>query len=66
LIALQKFDKYHSKNIIKEFYPAISEKWFYSLCRKELSELEYDYLKPNVNGFVIENHNNGSSFKSLP
>ena len=62
---LQKFDKYHSKNIIKEFYPAISEQVvLFPLLEKELSELEYDYLKPNVNKvFVIENTNNGSSFK---
>ena len=62
---LQKFDKYHSKNIIKEFYPAISEQVvLFPLLEKELSELEYDYLKPNVNKvFVIENHNNSSSFK---
>lgn len=62
---LQKFDKYHSKNIIKEFYPAISEQVvLFPLLEKELSELEYDYLKPNVNKvFVIENHNNGSTFK---
>lgn len=64
---LQKFDKYHSKNIIKEFYPAISEQVvLFPLLEKELSEFEYDYLKPNVNKvFVIENHNNGSSFKSF-
>jgi len=62
---LQKFDKYHSKNIIKEFYPAISEQVvLFPLLEKELSELEYDYLKPNVNKvFVIENNNSGSSFK---
>lgn len=62
---LQKFDKYHSKNIIKEFYPAISEQVvLFPLLEKELSELEYDYLKPNVNKvFVIENHHNGSSFR---
>lgn len=62
---LQKFDKYHSKNIIKEFYPAISEQVvLFPLLEKELSELEYDYLRPNVNKvFVIENHNNSSSFK---
>jgi len=64
---LQKFDKYHSKNIIKELYPAISEQVvLFPLLEKELSELEFDYLKPNVNKvFVIENHNNGSSFKSF-
>lgn len=62
---LQKFDKYHSKNIIKEFYPAISDQVvLFPLLEKELSELEYEYLKPNVNKvFVIENNNDGSSFK---
>jgi DNA sulfur modification protein DndD len=65
---LQKFDKYHSKNIIKEFYPAISEQVvLFPLLEKELSELEYEYLKPNVNKvFVIENRNDGSSFKKYP
>lgn len=63
---LQKFDKYHSKNIIKEFYPAISDQVvLFPLLEKELSELEYDYLKPNVNKvFVIENNSQGSRFKS--
>jgi DNA sulfur modification protein DndD len=61
---LQKFDKDHSKNIIKEFYPAISEQVvLFPLLEKELSELEYDYLKPNVNKvYIIENKNNGSEF----
>lgn len=65
---LQKFDKYHSKNIIKEFYPAISEQVvLFPLLEKELSELEYEYLKPNVNKvFVIENRSDGSSFKKYP
>ncbi|WP_298148555.1 DNA sulfur modification protein DndD [Flavobacterium sp.] len=65
---LQKFDKYHSKNIIKEFYPAISEQVvLFPLLEKELSELEFDYLKPNVSSvFVIENQSYGSCFKPLP
>lgn len=64
---LQKFDKYHSKNIIKEFYPAISEQVvLFPLLEKELSELEYEFLKPSVNKvFVIENSKDGSSFKSF-
>ena len=64
---LQKFDKYHSKNIIKEFYPTISEQVvLFPLLEKELSEEEFEYLKPNVNKvFVIINNPNGSSFKSL-
>lgn len=64
---LQKFDKFHSKNIIKEFYPSISEQVvLFPLLEKELSEMEYDYLKPNVNKvFVIENQDNASGLKEL-
>lgn len=64
---LQKFDKYHSKNIIKEFYPAISSQVvLFPLLEKELSELEYEYLKPHVNKvYQIENFNEGSVFKSM-
>jgi DNA sulfur modification protein DndD len=64
---LQKFDKYHSKNIIKEFYPSISDQVvLFPLLEKELSEIEYSYLKPNVNKvFVIENDNIGSRFKAF-
>jgi len=64
---LQKFDKFHSKNIIKEFYPSISEQVvLFPLLEKELSEMEYDYLKPNVNKvFIIDNKNGSSGFKAL-
>lgn len=63
---LQKFDKYHSKNIIKEFYPDISEQVvLFPLLEKELSEAEYNYLKPNVNKvYTIENAGS-SSFKAV-
>jgi DNA sulfur modification protein DndD len=63
---LQKFDKYHSKNIIKEFYPDISEQVvLLPLLEKELSEAEYDYIKPNVNKvFIIENKD-GSTFTNV-
>lgn len=62
---LQKFDKHHSKNIIQEFYPSISEQVvLFPLLEKELSELEYEFLKPSVNKvFVIENNKEGSTFK---
>ena len=62
---LQKFDKYHSKNIIQEFYPSISEQVvLFPLLEKELSELEYEFLKPSVNKvFVIDNNKEGSTFK---
>ncbi|MBY8961810.1 DNA sulfur modification protein DndD [Flavobacterium sp. D11R37] len=64
---LQKFDKFHSKNIIKEFYPSISDQVvLFPLLEKELSEMEYEYLKPNVSKvFVIENKQGASAFKEL-
>ena len=63
---LQKFDKFHSKNIIKEFYPSISEQVvLFPLLEKELSEAEYDLLKPNLNkAFLIHNTDKGSKIIS--
>ncbi len=63
---LQKFDKYHSKNIIKEFYPSISEQVvLFPLLEKELSENEYELLKPNLNkAFLIHNSEKGSEIVS--
>lgn len=65
---LQKFDKHHSKNIIKEFYPSISEQVvLFPLLEKELSEKEYELLKPNLNKtFLITNEGGASSLKALP
>ena len=60
---LQKFDKHHSKNIIEEFYPTISEQVvLLPLLEKELTEKEYDLIKPNLHKtFVIENKNDKTS-----
>lgn len=54
---LQKFDKKHSKNIICEFYPKISEQVvLFPLLEKELTENEYKILLPNVmKTFLINN-----------
>lgn len=54
---LQKFDEKHSKNIICEFYPKISEQVvLFPLLEKELTEAEYDTLLPKVNkAFLINN-----------
>ncbi len=47
---LQKFDKHHSENIIREFYPNVSEQVvLFPLLQKELTETEYDILLPRVN-----------------
>jgi DNA sulfur modification protein DndD len=52
---LQKFDKQHSKNIIKEFYPNIAgQVILFPLLQKELSETEYSWLLPKVgNAYLI-------------
>ena len=63
---LQKFDNEHSNNIIKQFYPNISgQVVLFPLLEKELSEPEYELLKPNLNGvYLIENNNEGSDVNS--
>lgn len=54
---LQKFDKKHSKNIIADFYPAISEQVvLFPLLEKELSEVEYHLLLPKINKSYLINH----------
>ena len=65
---LQKFDKYHSQNIIQEFYPSISEQVvLFPLLEKELSEKEYELLKPHLGKtFLIENEGGASHLKALP
>ena len=60
---LQKFDKSHSSNVIEQFYPTISEQVvLFPLLEKELSQKEYEQLKPNLNGvYLIQNDSEGSS-----
>ncbi|MCK9159505.1 MAG: AAA family ATPase [Bacteroidaceae bacterium] len=62
---LQKFDKEHSKKIIAEFYPNISEQVvLFPLLGKELSEEEYEQLLPFVNkSYIIRNNNQNSWFE---
>lgn len=64
---LQKFDKFHSQNIIKEFYPTISDQVvLFPLLEKELSEIEYNSLKPFVNKvFIIDNKLGASEFTKI-
>ena len=64
---LQKFDKFHSKNIIQEFYPSVSDQVvLFPLLEKELSEKEFDLLKPNLNkAFLITNIDGSSNLKGV-
>lgn len=60
---LQKFDQLHSRNIICEFYPHISEQVvIFPLLKKELAEEEYKTLFPKVNGcYFISNYGENRS-----
>ncbi|WP_422350796.1 DNA sulfur modification protein DndD [Flagellimonas sp.] len=60
---LQKFDKQHSKRVIQEFYPFISEQVvLLPLLQKELNEEEFNLLKPNLHKtFEIINVDRNSS-----
>ncbi|QLG44728.1 DNA sulfur modification protein DndD [Costertonia aggregata] len=61
---LQKFDKFHSKSVIKEFYPSISDQVvLLPLLQKELNKEEFELLKPNLHKtFKIVNEDSNSSF----
>lgn len=60
---LQKFDKQHSKRVIEEFYPSISEQVvLLPLLQKELNEEEFNLLRPNLHKtFNIINVDRNSS-----
>lgn len=60
---MQKFDKEHAENVIKEYYPNVSKQVVvFPLIHKELTELEYGLLKPNVcKTYIIHNVNNYQS-----
>lgn len=51
---MQKFDKDHAENVIKEFYPNVSEQVvLFPLIHKELTESEFNLLKPNISKYYI-------------
>lgn len=57
---MQKFDTEHAQNVLKEFYPSVSNQVvLFPLLIKELTEHEYNnILKPYVNKtFIIKNFN---------
>ena len=60
---MQKFDKEHAENIIRYFYPTVSEQVvLFPLIHKELTQDEYKVLKNRVSrSFLINNLNNDSS-----
>lgn len=54
---MQKFDKDHAENVIKEFYPNVSKQVIlFPLIHKELTEGEFELLKPNISrAYIIRN-----------
>lgn len=61
---LQKFDQKHANNIIKDFYPSISEQVILlPLLEKELTQSEYKGLYPRVSkAYRIYNMNKDQSY----
>lgn len=60
---MQKFDEQHAENIVKYFYPSVSNQVvIFPLINKELSVKEYELLKPNIaRAYLIENLNQDQS-----
>ena len=65
---LQKFDKSHSANIIKEFYPTISDQVvLFPLLEKELTYSEFELMKNYISKvYIIDNVNKNSKFRGIP
>lgn len=65
---MQKFDEQHAENIVKYFYPNISNQVvIFPLINKELTEKEYKILSNNIaKTFLINNiHEDKSEFLSI-
>ncbi|SFA58576.1 DNA sulfur modification protein DndD [Pedobacter suwonensis] len=65
---LQKLDKKHAANIIKEFYPSVSTQVvLFPLLEKELSEEEYELLLPKIGKayLIRQEANYASTFADL-
>jgi DNA sulfur modification protein DndD len=55
--SMQKFDEEHAENIVKHFYPTISDQVIlFPLINKELTQREYKMLESKVaKAFLINN-----------
>jgi len=60
---MQKFDKDHAENVIKEFYHNVSKQVvLFPLIHKELTESEFNLLKSNINkSYIIHNFSTDAS-----
>jgi DNA sulfur modification protein DndD len=65
---MQKFDEQHAENIVKYFYPNISDQVvIFPLINKELTEKEFNILSKNIaQTFLIKNvHEDKSEFEAI-
>jgi DNA sulfur modification protein DndD len=65
---MQKFDEQHAENIVKYFYPSVSEQVvIFPLINKELTEREFNILSKHIsNTYLINNvHEDKSEFISI-
>ncbi|KYG81659.1 DNA sulfur modification protein DndD [Roseivirga ehrenbergii] len=65
---MQKFDVKHAENIVRYFYPSISDQVvIFPLVKKEMTQDEYDIILPRVsNVYLIHNlGNDHSEFKEV-
>ena len=60
---MQKFDRDHAENVIKEFYPNVSKQVvLFPLIHKELTESEFNLLKPKISkAYLIHNFSTDAS-----
>ncbi len=67
---MQKFDRDHAENVIKEFYPNVSKQVvLFPLIHKELTESEFNLLKPKISkAYLIHNFSMDASkfVESIP
>jgi DNA sulfur modification protein DndD len=66
---MQKFDEQHAENIVKYFYPNVSDQVvIFPLINKELTAREYDILSKHIaKTYLIKNvHEDSSEFLPVP
>jgi DNA sulfur modification protein DndD len=65
---MQKFDEQHAENIVKYFYPKVSDQVvIFPLINKELTQKEFEMLEPNISKtYLINNlHEDSSEFLQI-
>uniref|UniRef100_UPI0040470689 DNA sulfur modification protein DndD n=1 Tax=Roseivirga sp. TaxID=1964215 RepID=UPI0040470689 len=65
---MQKFDVKHAENIVRYFYPSISDQVvIFPLVKKEMTQDEYDIILPRVSNVYLINNlgNDHSEFKEV-